>query len=278
MTDRAWTNGAADRDLGTAGNWTGATAPVSNDRAFFTSDVTSANSSPNTGMADLTAVDLALLEIQDGYNQDIGSTGAPMDISAGIAHMFGAGTLYYKDGGGTTDFFLIDASRSRASGIKSLELSGTAVSNLANRRGWVDILASATVTTIANGHVGQATPDAKTTIGSGCSVTNIFAFGGIVECASTLVTGAHVHAGARYTQTTVVVPTLYVYPGAHVTLTVSGTYTTIYHYGGIIDGLQGSSKVVTNYYRLFKNEDEQNAFLGLRLGSTGIVTVTNALA
>lgn len=280
MAGGTWTNGAADRDLGTNGNWSSGTAPGANDNMFFTSDFSSANSSPNAGMADLTAVDVNLIEITDGYNQVIGLTGARMDISADKVNHFGQNTLYYVDGGGTTDHILVHQSRnpvlSGGAPVTALELAGNKTVNLSVRRGLASVVASTTVDSILLGQHGLNTPEARLTIGSGCTIASAKNFGGVcTECASAITTLEMF--GGKWTQSTVVLATIWVYPGAHITLTVAGTYTTIYHLGGVIDMRQGGAKVITNYYQMFDHFDEQNVVLGYRPGSFSQVTVTNAL-
>lgn len=261
MADRTWDNGAGTRVVATAANWSADTAPVSNDRIFFTSENSSANTGPNTTMTGLTAVDADLIQIQTGYTEAIGTTGDPFKISADKVEHYGPNTLYYLDGDGTTDHILVDVSRTVSSGQLSLELSGATTTLFSLIRGYASVLASTTITTMHIGQIGFATPETRLTIATGCTLTTGRAFGGTVTCSSA-VTGLEVFAGSTWTQNTAAITTLYVFPGARVNLAFTGTYTTVYHYGGIIDATAGGPMTFTNYYKGFQNEDAQNLILG----------------
>lgn len=261
MADRTWDNGASTRVVATPANWSSDTAPVSNDRAFFTSENSGSNTGPNTTMNGLTAVDLDLLQVQTGYTEAIGTTGDPFQISADKVEHYGVNTLYYKDGDGTTDHILVDVARSIATSQLSLELSGATTTLLSLVRGYASVLASSTITTMHIGQFGMATPETKLLVSTGCTLTTARAFGGTTTSSST-VTTVEVFAGATWTQNTAAITTLYVFPGARVNLQFTGTYTTIYHYGGIIDATAGGPMTFTNYYKGFQNEDAQNMILG----------------
>lgn len=261
MADRTWDNGAGTRVVATAANWSADTAPVSNDRVFFTSENSSANTGPNTTMNGLTAVDADLIQVLPGYTEAIGVTGDPFDISADKVEHYGVNTLYYKDGGGTTDHFLCDAARSIATDQLSFELSGATTTLLSLLRGYGKVLASSTITTMHIGQQGIATPETKLVIATGCTLTTARQFGGTVT-SSSAVTTVEVFGGASWTQNTAAITTLYVFPGARVNLAFTGTYTTVYHYGGIIDCTAGGPMTITNYYKGFQNEDAQNVILG----------------
>lgn len=261
MADRTWDNGAGTRVVATAANWSADTAPVSNDRVFFTSENTSANTGPNTTMTGLTAVDADLIQVQSGYTEAIGTNGDPFKISADKVEHYGPNTLYYLDGDGTTDHILVDVSRTISTGQLSLELSGATTTLLSCVRGYTSVLASSTITTMHVGQLGLATPETKLIVATGCTLTASRAFGGTTTCSSNPTT-LEVFAGATWTQNTAAITTVYVFPGARLNLAFTGTYTTVYHYGGIIDATAGGPMTFTNYYKGFQNEDAQNVILG----------------
>ena len=228
-----WTNGAADRDLGTTGNWSVGT-PTANDDAIFTGEYTSADSGPNTGMADLDGVDLNLVLVTSEYTQPIGTIGAPMQCSADKVEHYGQNTLFYKDGATViTDHFLCDVARAvtgvGGSPVKSFELSGTATTLLSLIRGQGEILASSEVTTIHVGQMGVSAPGTTLTIGASCTITTCRCFGGVVTCSTAPSGSVEVFAGGTWTQDTATISTLYVFPGARVNLGFTGTYTTVQH-------------------------------------------------
>jgi hypothetical protein len=262
-----WNNGAADRDLGTAGSWVGGVAPsgaTPDDYVYFTGEFTSANTGPNAGNADLTAVDVYLVQVTNEYTENICTSGLPMTICANKVEHYGQGTLYYADGSaaGGTDHFLCDVSRTIATSGTAFELSGATTALLSLLRGRGIIKASAAVTTIHLGQYGRATPDAHLTIDAGAgTITTVRAFGGMGICDSTFTTLESM-AGSTWTQRTATITNIYVFPGARINLTFTGTYTSVFHYGGIIDCRTGGPKTFTNYYKGFQNEDEQNVILG----------------
>lgn len=271
MADRTWDNGAGTRVVATAANWSGDTAPTgSSDKAFFTSENTSVNTGPNTTMSGLTAVDLDLLQVMSGYTEAIGTTGDPFQISADKVEHYGSNTLYLKDGDSAIDLIYVDVARTISTGQLSLELSGSLTTTLSLVRGYASILASARVDNINVGQLGLATPETKLLIATSVTLSNGTqkAFGGTTTCSSA-VTSLEVMPGATWTQNTAAITTVYVFPGARLNLAFTGTYTTVYHYGGIIDATAGGPMVFTNYIKGFQNEDAQNCVLG-RYKVTGV--------
>jgi len=277
MADREWDYGAVTRNLGTAANWTADTAPVSNDRVFFTSNVTGAGTGPNTNMAALTAVDADLVEVTGEYTESVGQNGSSMDISADRVNMYGQATLYLKDGGGTTDHVFVDVDRravfTASTGTVSLQISGATTSFLSIRRGRVDTEGTCTITDILLGMEGLVNPEVFLNIAAGNTITTATMHGGVVA-SNTAPSGAVKVHGGTWTQSTVVLAgALWVFPGARVNLTVTGTYPTVYWFGGIIDGSKGGPKVITNLYQMFQNESDANRLIGFPT----LVTVTNRL-
>jgi len=270
MADTIWTNGAATRVVGTAGNWSNG-APAATGRAFFTSDYTSPNTSPNTTMAGLTAIDLALLDVSEFYNQTIGGVGSAMQISADKVIHRGGGILYYKDGDLTTDSIVVDIGRSNgvSSVTASLSLSGATTTLVSCRRGNLVVEASSTVAELVFGETGLVS-EIYGTINTGCTIaTAATIYGGMVTCSSNpTVLRAF---GGTWTQDTATITTIHVYAGARVNLVYSGAaYANIYHHGGIIDGTKGGPKTITNYRQLFETVNEQNRVIGY--GSQVIAT------
>ena len=112
MADTIWTNGAATRDLNTAGNFTG-TVPEGTGTVYFLSDYTAANTGPNASMQAHTAIDQDAIYIGEGFTEDIGASGNDFQISADKIWHRGAGKLWFKDGDGTTDWIIADSTGQR---------------------------------------------------------------------------------------------------------------------------------------------------------------------
>ena len=277
MANGHWTNGAADRDIGTAGNWSGGATPGANESAYFIADVANTNSQyPNTGMADLTAIDLNLLQILDGYAQPIGGSSNHFTITADKIVHNGSGTLWWKDGtaAAVSDALVVETGRGNpvSESIIHCQIGNAAtLSDLFALRGKAVVESGSTVTNITVGRLNHTILDAFCTIDAGATISTLVeVMGGLLRSDSAIPT-LKAFGGTTW-QGTAAFTTLYVFPGARVNLTFGGTVaTTVHHFGGVIDGTKGGGlKTIGTYFRYFNNEDENNVMVG----DQGIITCT----
>jgi len=265
MASGHWTNGAGDRDINTATNWSGGAAPSNNENMIFQSGFSSAGSGPNVDMAALTLIDLDKLIIDPGYTEDVGSSGGQLDISADHVWHRGSGKLWYKDGSGTTDLVTIDSTASSPT-TSVFDVSAGTVTRTQILRGGVTLASGVTATNVDVGMRSSVPGDANVTIGATGTVTALNQWGGTCTC-SRAVTTATINAGTL-NQDTATITTLYVY-GGRVNFKFTGTITTVYLYGGILDFTKGGgAKTITTLYRTPGTQ---------LIGATaGAVTITNA--
>lgn len=216
MGDLYWTGGTSG-DINVAANYSTAAIPVGNDRLFFTTNGTFA---PNVNMAALTAVDLDLLYVGPQFTQDIGTSGAPLDISADKVIHQGSGCLYYKDGGGTTDWLIVDSPNMTL----AAKLTGTTISHIHVVSGAVKCDASLGAVALAridqNAHVTWEA-------GAG-TITALWMDGGVMTNSAVVTTG--IVTGGVLTKETEEIVTLWLGNGTVVynAPTTTGTITTAY--------------------------------------------------
>jgi len=246
MASGHWTNGGGDRDINTATNYSGGAAPGNSEDMRFISDFTGGSTGPNTDMAALTLIGLALLYVGEGYTEDIGGTGNDLDISANHVWHRGTGKLWYKDGSGITDLFTVDSTAPSPT-TSVANITGSAVTLLQVLRGGVTVDGAGTVTNVVVGQRTSGQTDANLTLTTGTTVTDLKMYGG-AAASSKAVTTATVFGGTL-TQDTATITTLYVF-GGRVNFNFAGTITNVYHYGGVIDVTRsGGAKTFTNYYK-----------------------------
>jgi hypothetical protein len=244
-----WTGGAADGDLNTAGNWSAGAAPGANDRAYWLKENTG-GVPPTADMASLTAIDLDLGMVGEGYTQTIGGSGSELDISADLWIYRGtSGKLWLKDGAGTTDYVLVDSTAADPLNHDCVALTGATFTHVNAIRGKVTLLTGVTVTTLNAGAIG-ASPQSHVVINAGTiTVTTANLYSGLVTNSQALAT-VNIHGGA-WTQSLGVLGStaLHVHAG-RCNLNVAGTYTNVHVYpGAILDLSQdGSRKIITNFY------------------------------
>lgn len=242
-----WTNGSADNDLNTAGNWAGG-APGANDRAYFIADYNGV-AGPTVDMASLTAIDLDLLLVGEGYTRTIGGSGSELDISADLAWYRGAaGKLWLKEGGGTTDLVLVDSTAADPLNHDCVALTGATFTQVDLLRGYLTLLTGVTVTTLNVGKFNSPSSEAKCVINAGTiTVTNFKQYSGLTTNNQALTT-VDIFGGI-FSQALGVDTTVNVY-GGRANLNTAGTYTNVRAYpGSIVDFSQsGGRKIVTNMY------------------------------
>lgn len=248
MAENIWTNVGGDRDIGTAGNWTNAAMPANDDHVKFLSDYTAANSGPNAGMADAAANHPATVLIDEGYTQDIGASGNDLDfdyVTTVIRH-HGSGKLWWKAGGGTTPWIVVN-STAQSPTTSVMNVTGATNTRLDVLRGGVTVDGSGTVTNLGVSYNTSPLADANVTLSSGATITNADQTGGTVTSSGTVAT-ARVFNG-YWTQDTAVIGTALWVFGGEVHLNFAGTYPLVYHFGGKLDVTgSGGRKTFTDYY------------------------------
>jgi len=189
MATRIWTNGGADNDWNTAGNWEGAAVPVSNDVVIFTGSPT-----PPTLNLDQGAVDLDALIIARNYSGDIGSSGNELKIAADVVHYMGSGDFYYQHAshGDTlfTDLIIIDGAIAANSAsaptveISSEESDNDKISHIMVNRGAVTVAASnGNMPRLTVGYISNPVTDALVTYASAATtLAKLVQHGGRVNC------------------------------------------------------------------------------------------------
>ena len=245
MADTIWTNGNGDRDLNQTLNWLGS-PPAANGRVYFISDNSGSGTGPNTDMATLTAIDVDLIEIREGYTEDIGGVGNDFDMSADKIFNRGAGKLWWKDGGGITDWIIADSTAASPT-TSIMNVTGDKTVRLTVLRGGVTVDANGTVDNVEIGRRESGAHDAHLTITAGASMINAKQYAGVTtsSAAMTLLDMCN----GRWTQDTATITTLNIYGGNFI-FKFAGIIGTVNHYGGTIDVTQGGGvKTFTNYYK-----------------------------
>jgi len=169
-------NAITDTLVNTAASppWSAGTAPANSEVILFPDG----NSFSALG-ASLTSVDLAEMIVARGYSGAIGSSGTPLTISSNLVRMYGSGSLYYTDGGGTTDLLIVDA----ASPSTVVQLGGATFTTVILLRGALTI--NGTVTNLRVGTHSGTNADATCVINSGGGIaTNIYQYSGSVTSSS----------------------------------------------------------------------------------------------
>lgn len=176
-TDGNWDTGA---------NWSNAAKPAANDVCIFPS---TNSQSVTLNHTDENAIDVDLLMLAPGYVGSIGASGSYLYISADQVAHHGSGALWYRDGDGTTDEFLMD-------GPGTANLDGTSIANIRILRGTVTFAGSLAAPTLVEvGFTASQTSDANLIITAGAGTTVAMnQWGGSVTNAS-IVTTANVSAG-----------------------------------------------------------------------------------
>ncbi len=253
MADRTW--GSADGNLNVSTSWNG-TIPTGSESWFFPSIN---NQDVLTNKTDLTALTPTLFYVDKNFGGIIGSDGAPVETSPATLKMYGGSALHFRDGGGTTALVVIAC---RNSGT-IVTLDGTTITKVVILRGNVTIQSSAaTIVDVEMGWINNRQTDAKLTIKSSATVTNLKAFGGNVV-SNGLVTNMLID-GATVTQDTITATNVDIYSGRF-NYNFGGTITLLNLRGGHTDfTLNDKTKTVTDTNRFpnskFSFDDDTTVF------------------
>lgn len=248
MATQAW-GGGVSGSWDTAGNWTSA-KPGNNDTVLFPASTTQAITSGHT---DENAIDVDLLWVQEGFDQDIGASGSELYISADLLKFEGGGRLFFKAGDTVTDLAIIKA-RAASSGITSVVLNGTSTTDYTDvriQRGKVSV--GANLSTMASLRVGG---DSDVTIAAGSTITDYAQYAGSVTNNSTL-TNAVICDGI-FNQDTVVTGTTFDVYGGQVNILTTGTHPLINIYGGFVDFTRSANLKTVTTLNVFGGDYKTN--------------------
>lgn len=211
MPTRVWQG--TDGDWDTAGNWSTATIPLTNDTVILPAG----NSYSLTTTLNQAAVDLDLLEIDAGYTGQVGASGTPLKIDADLVKHYGRGTLYYESDGAVTDWFIVNS----MSNALAAYLDGDQITKITVQSGFVELAATlgtgAITTTLEVGGSISGTDviiHPKSASPSSAIVTTLHQTGGTVRSTG-VITTANV-SGGMLKQDTYGIATLNVFPGGRV--------------------------------------------------------------
>ena len=239
MAVRTWAGNDATTpyDWSVAGNWEEGSVPVSTDEV-----VIPAGSQKITAGLNQSAVTLAGLQVERGYDQNIGTSAGYLQIglSAAASLQTTAGQQFFDFGSSNVNIEVL-GSGSAATGQSAINIIG---SNLAT-------------VSIISGSVGIATALAKSATvatlrvlggsvwcGDNVTLTTLNLYGGSVlqQCSSTTST---VYSGTLTTKGTGTITTANLYSGTF-TGNSTGTITTLNGYGGsiVLDG-SGLARTIT---------------------------------
>lgn len=111
---------AGDGNWTTDGNWSPSPKPVDADGAFISAALGANVTMPTSQKA----IDLAVLEVLKGFQHSVGSSGAPIEITATLIKVFGSTGFYFKcidDGSTVGDVDRIEIELPNASVIAELD-------------------------------------------------------------------------------------------------------------------------------------------------------------
>lgn len=255
MATNVWTGVTDDFSIN------GMAGMVSDNEVFFPP---TAPNGPATSMATWTAVDADLVQVMRGVAYSLGTSGAPMDISADKMEYLGtSGKWWIKDGGATTDWVVINSTSRNPIDHDCFNLTGATFTHLDVMRGAGTIAAAGTVTNFI------VAPEGKLTIEASATITLGMLDGGIV-LASAAVPTARI-SGGSWTQI-LGVPTTIDQTGGQSVWKKSGTITTVYaRANSVLDFTQADGVVTIT--TLHKHPSAK--ILGWNPENNGIVVATN---
>ena len=168
MASKIWTNGVADGNFNTAGNWAPSGKPAKNDDVFFVAS----NNSPVTAGLDQSGgvgLHLNLIQTERGFTSKIGVSGSPLIITTNRLVHRGEGELWYKDGTGSelqwTREILIASPTTNGN---AAVLDGAAIERIFLRRGRTQIAGSTgSIARLEIGFQGNPLSDVICDIASG---------------------------------------------------------------------------------------------------------------
>ena len=229
-----WSDGVGDGSWGDNGNWDGL-VPVSTDDVVCNHSQTS---SIITGL-DNDAVDLNSLHTTPQYSGDIGISGTPLKIAAGLVWHEGTGTLRYETDTGTTDDFIVDSANIEDAAyvdgdIERLTIMGGHVEALTGY-GMAAVASSVFLGVQSHGRgLGAGRNIPSLTMTSPAILKDVSVVRGVLR-AETLLAALVIVRGGRVTLTgSASLTTMIVYDG-HVDLQGDSTIGTMFHLGGTVD-------------------------------------------
>jgi hypothetical protein len=227
MATRTWTGSAADGNFDTASNW-GGTVPVTGDTAIISAAATYGITSGLDRSADGAGagLNLVLLEIEDGFKHDIGTSTAALMLTADELIDRGKGNTWFtsKTGSAALDTDLVTVDKS--GGHFVLDHSGASnVSQLRMTGGDIRFVGSAVAIPLV--YFTPRTPNAFFTSLGSVVITAMYMSGGVWNC----------QAGAT---------TVYLMGGTMVVGSSSAiTLTTVHQLGGSFEYAPNSAGVTT---------------------------------
>lgn len=245
--DLYWTGTAGDGVLNGATN--GLAALVSTDNIRFIKANTG-QPGPSATMAAFTAVAANLIHVMDGYSQSIGGSGTEFDISATKVWYQGkTGKLWYKDGGGTTAWVIVDSTDPNPLSHDCLGLTGTTTTLLDVIRGSATIHGG-TVTNFVVDSRNQHNAESQLTINAGVTISTSGVLKRGIVTSNVSIPTVRVDGGTWTQGTTVTGTTVIDAAGGRLNINFGGTYAKIIaRPGSFIDFTQdGGLKLVTDLY------------------------------
>lgn len=248
MAIKRWTDGSADGDWSTAGNWSPSGAPANGDDVY----IESSSRDINAGLSQ-SAVALASLNISMGFTGTLGTSTAALEIgatsarlgyqNAGSGAQAGSNRLHIDLGSTTASTVVIEgsASSSEDSGLNPVRIKADNASTVIVVRGGQVSIADfpAETTTVSaitfvggSGNIGQ--PNNNTAV----TLTTLTVVGGSARTFS-MPTTANVEGGTLVTEGGGAITTVNVRGGAFVSNS-TGTITTLNADGGYTDLSQSS--------------------------------------
>lgn len=256
MATHTWIS-TSSQDWNTAGNWDGG-VPISNGIAVIKSGTVAPTANLNQ-----TAVDLDLLYVEPGAPA-VGASGNPLIISADKVIRRGSNEFHYQDGGGTTDFMVIDADTPAAINA----VSAATVTDLYILRGTVTC--SGTVTNLYIQYHDNPSSDALVTVSAAATLSTLVTITGGISTISTTIPLLHM-SGGTLTQNTATITTGHQYGGEVVYNGYAAGGVTIaawFGKGGRLDFTKsGGTKTITRL-------DESPGFEWLNCGDRTVHIVT----
>jgi hypothetical protein len=243
-TPSSWVAGSFDTNL----------LPGNNEKVIF--DGT--GQGDVVGGLDQSAVDLDLLQVDAGYEGNIGADGGPLIISADEVIYQGLGTLAYKDGNGITDLMIVDSANLQ----DAVKLSGATITRLRCRMGHTALLGDFTGT-IAKLELAPRLANSQVVVDVGMTfggdVTDMWMQGGTLQGRSPFV-GLNAHkiliSGGLWDISNGAAGDYFVLDGGTVRWSVptqspgvSLAWSGEMHLlSGTLDARAGGSKAITNLY------------------------------
>lgn len=252
MAYNAWFGATTPGDGNVAGNWQDGTPTAGDVVAFLREN----NGQPGwtVNPAAHTAILVNGFYVGPGYTQNLGGSGAHIQISSEIVHYQGSGgKLWLKEGGaaGASANVVCDSSADAPFSHDCLQLADTLFDRLAVIRGICTLESGCAVTDITLGSRNNNNSESKLIINSGATApTSVTVHSGYGSC---LIqpTKLVIFGGVWVQEAGGAMPTTIEMWGGLLILKTGGTATTTRHFGGTIDCTQGGGlHTFTNYFRL----------------------------